>query len=74
MERGRLAHARVSGAPGFTFALTATLVVAALAMLAWAGQSGWEGAADGCLVNGQCFCERDHGGFVRQPANTLSNF
>lgn len=53
-------------------------IVAALAALATGalfavGVSGWPGAPDGCLVDGQCFCERDRGGLLRQPANALSN-
>jgi hypothetical protein len=60
-------------APGLSFAITAGLVIAAVIALVWAGLGGWEGTPDGCLVDGQCFCERDRGGLLRQPANTLSN-
>lgn len=66
------AHARGS-APYAELAVTAALVALAVAALAWAGADGWQGRPDGCLVGGQCFCERDRGGWLRQPANTLSN-
>lgn len=51
------------------------LIPAALCTIALfaSGAGGWRGAPDSCLVNGQCFCERDRGGLVRQPANTASN-
>ncbi len=54
---------------GIATALTAL----AVAVLLGVGLGGWSGREDGCLVNGQCFCERDRGGLVRQPANTASN-
>lgn len=54
-------------------ALTAGLAAAASGALFAAGLGGWSGAEDGCLVDGRCFCERDRGGWVRQPANTASN-
>lgn len=49
------------------------LVVVSIAALAAIGQRGWPGNPDECLVGDQCFCERDRGGLIRQPANTLSN-
>lgn len=59
--------------PTRELALTAGLVALAVAALLAAGADGWSGRADDCLVEGQCFCERDRGGRVRQPANTASN-
>lgn len=55
--------------------LHVALVLCALATAALfaVGLGGWPGAPDTCLVDGQCFCERDRGGLLRQPANTLSN-
>lgn len=54
------------------------LALAALATLAVFAPAagGWPGAPDACLeggAGGQCFCERDRGGWIRQPANTASN-
>jgi hypothetical protein len=60
-------------APWAELAITAALVAVAVGALAAAGAGGWEGRVDGCLVDGQCFCERDRGGWIRQPANTVSN-
>lgn len=60
-------------APDAELWLTAALAALATAALFAAGVGGWEGRADGCLVGGQCFCELDRGGLVRQPSNTLSN-
>jgi len=54
-------------------ALAFALAAIATGALFAAGRGGWHGRPDGCLVDGQCFCERDRGGLVRQPANTLSN-
>jgi hypothetical protein len=53
--------------------VTAVSAGLAITLLLAAGSGGWEGTEDGCLVGGQCFCELDRGGWVRQPANTLSN-
>lgn len=64
---------RTSPRPWRELSITTTLTVLAVALLISAGWSGWTGREDGCLVNGQCFCERDRGGLVRQPANTASN-
>lgn len=50
----------------------ALALAATLAVLA-PGADGWQGATDACLVGGPCFCERDRGGWIRQPANTASN-
>jgi len=57
---------------GELWIVLAVSVLATGAVLA-PGWDGWEGAADTCLEGGQCFCERDRGGWIRQPANTLSN-
>lgn len=57
--------------PEAAVALAAALV--ATAALFAVGLGGWRGAPDTCLVGGHCFCERDRGGLVRQPANTASN-
>jgi len=59
--------------PWRELALTAALTLAAMGLLLAAGVAGWSGREDGCLEAGQCFCERDRGGLVRQPANTASN-
>ena len=53
--------------------VTALAVALAIALLVAAGRGGWTGVEDSCLVAGQCFCELDRGGLVRQPANTASN-
>jgi hypothetical protein len=45
-----------------------------IAALVVAGSIGWRGTLDTCVVGDQCFCERDRGGLIRTPANTLSNF
>jgi hypothetical protein len=50
------------------------LSCASIGALAAAGWNGWRGMPDMCVVDGQCFCERDRGGLIRTPANTLSNF
>lgn len=72
------ARAPAARRPGAFDALRELAVALALTALATgalfaAGAGGWSGRPDGCLVGGQCFCERDRGGLVRQPANTLSN-
>ena len=59
--------------PWLEVALTASLACVAIVALFGAGVGGWTGRPDGCLVGGQCFCELDRGGLLRQPANTLSN-
>jgi hypothetical protein len=50
------------------------LATACTAALVVVGSNGWLGEADACVVGDQCFCERDRGGLIRTPANTLSNF
>jgi hypothetical protein len=60
-------------APCTELLLVALAAGLAMAILFLVGSVGWEGREDTCLVGGQCFCERDHGGLVRQPANTASN-
>lgn len=48
----------------------ACLSIGALAAVGW---NGWHGTLDMCVAGDQCFCERDRGGLIRTPANTLSN-
>lgn len=59
--------------PWAELAITAGLAFLAMGTLFYVGLLGWEGRPDGCLVDGQCFCELDRGGLIRQRANTLSN-
>ena len=54
--------------------ITLALAVITIATLVVAGNRGWQGTADMCVDGDQCFCERDRGGLIRTPANTLSNF
>jgi hypothetical protein len=50
--------------------LVACVSIGALAAAGW---GGWHGVADACVTGDQCFCERDRGGLIRTPANTISN-
>jgi len=50
------------------------LTCVSIGTLVVAGSMGWRGTPDPCVVGDQCFCERDRGGLIRTPANTLSNF
>lgn len=45
----------------------------ALAAWAWLAAAGWQGEPNACLAAGDCFCEADRGGAVRQPSNTWSS-
>ncbi|MGH0037487.1 MAG: ceramidase domain-containing protein [Myxococcota bacterium] len=59
--------------PWLELLLTAAAVTLAMALLVGVGLDGWPGRTDDCLVDGQCFCEIDRGGLVRQRSSTLSN-
>jgi hypothetical protein len=53
--------------------IAVTLACVTIGALLVAGSYGWQGTADMCVAGDQCFCERDRGGLIRTPANTLSN-
>jgi len=53
--------------------VTLALACLTIAALIVVGSQGWQGTADMCVDGDQCFCERDRGGLIRTPANTLSN-
>lgn len=56
------------------FFVTLAVACVSIGALAAIGWDGWHGTPDMCVVGDQCFCERDRGGLIRTPANTLSNF
>jgi hypothetical protein len=55
------------------FLLALAIALSSVAGLAAVGADGWHGASDACVDGDQCFCERDRGGWIRTPANTVSN-
>jgi hypothetical protein len=50
-----------------------TVAVGSIVALTLMGWNGWSGTPDDCVTGDQCFCERDRGGLIRTPANTISN-
>jgi Ceramidase len=54
--------------------ISAAALAASFAVLIGFAWAGWPGAPNHCLESFGCFCEAPRPGWVRQPANTFSNF